>query len=597
MQVEAAPVPSAQRAPFSTSPQLPEASPPGGSNLTAYSFPPPPRTAAGDEHLQRSRGNNTASPAPSAGEFGSSRHDEGHFSFTALPHAQQQHPDHRHGYDDEHRPDGFTQPRSMSLAGVVDFGGEPLARTSSPAMAHGVPAHAQSPHHQLSQLQHHEYHALGRGSGGGGGQAQRILSSFQFNEYLPEHAHLAPPAHLVQQHLHHHHAGVSSQFAPPPPGPAHPFVQYRPYTFGTATTPSHPLARASYVAGPPGPPLEWAKPRATGDEAPNAQHARAFAPPPGSSRAHQQQQQQAAHMMYYSPHHPDGLMLRTTSNQSGLSSFSESTDLSQHPSNGGNASDYEGHHVNPAFVHGGADSGYYSSPQMDRSSELARSTSSSDLRGVSGLRLDGPSSSAMSRPNKADSDRTIRGLRLNDMNQSTLRAVTGRAHADDSRASTPSSSGKAARRRVASTIFHPPPQAMLAPGAYSPSGSAIGARRGKPYATTQHTAILPTDDEFAALPTKRSRGRRPPVTTDLGADEVDPNGEPTQAQIAWAGTTKTGKVKKIFLCKVPGCGKCFKRSEHLKRHVRSIHTNEKPFQCQWPTCKRLFSRHDNLNQH
>ncbi|KPV76450.1 uncharacterized protein RHOBADRAFT_894, partial [Rhodotorula graminis WP1] len=50
-------------------------------------------------------------------------------------------------------------------------------------------------------------------------------------------------------------------------------------------------------------------------------------------------------------------------------------------------------------------------------------------------------------------------------------------------------------------------------------------------------------------------------------------------------------------CKVPGCGKCFKRSEHLKRHVRSIHTNERPFQCQWPTCKRLFSRHDNLNQH
>lgn len=29
------------------------------------------------------------------------------------------------------------------------------------------------------------------------------------------------------------------------------------------------------------------------------------------------------------------------------------------------------------------------------------------------------------------------------------------------------------------------------------------------------------------------------------------------------------------MCEVNGCGKCFARGEHLKRHVRSIHTNEK----------------------
>ncbi|PWN32260.1 uncharacterized protein FA14DRAFT_112856, partial [Meira miltonrushii] len=51
---------------------------------------------------------------------------------------------------------------------------------------------------------------------------------------------------------------------------------------------------------------------------------------------------------------------------------------------------------------------------------------------------------------------------------------------------------------------------------------------------------------------------------------------------------------KVYTCKVPGCGKCFKRSEHLKRHVRSIHTDEKPFMCH---CGKRFSRHDNLNQH
>ncbi|KAK9723253.1 hypothetical protein K7432_002102 [Basidiobolus ranarum] len=54
---------------------------------------------------------------------------------------------------------------------------------------------------------------------------------------------------------------------------------------------------------------------------------------------------------------------------------------------------------------------------------------------------------------------------------------------------------------------------------------------------------------------------------------------------------------KSFICDYPECGKVFKRSEHLKRHVRSIHTLEKPFQCPYPTCSKRFSRSDNLNQH
>jgi uncharacterized Zn-finger protein len=30
-----------------------------------------------------------------------------------------------------------------------------------------------------------------------------------------------------------------------------------------------------------------------------------------------------------------------------------------------------------------------------------------------------------------------------------------------------------------------------------------------------------------------------------------------------------------YKCTVDDCGKCFIRGEHLKRHIRSIHTNEK----------------------
>ena len=103
----------------------------------------------------------------------------------------------------------------------------------------------------------------------------------------------------------------------------------------------------------------------------------------------------------------------------------------------------------------------------------------------------------------------------------------------------------------------------------SPASSplSIPGRKGRGF---------PTDADFAAMPTKSSRGRRPPCSPALlGAVVDDPNLNPSEAQIKYCGVTKTGKPKKIFLCKVPQCGKCFKRSEHLKRHVRSIHTNEK----------------------
>jgi len=53
----------------------------------------------------------------------------------------------------------------------------------------------------------------------------------------------------------------------------------------------------------------------------------------------------------------------------------------------------------------------------------------------------------------------------------------------------------------------------------------------------------------------------------------------------------------LFRCTVASCGKCFLRGEHLKRHVRSIHTHDKPFKCTVPLCGKSFSRRDNLVQH
>lgn len=43
------------------------------------------------------------------------------------------------------------------------------------------------------------------------------------------------------------------------------------------------------------------------------------------------------------------------------------------------------------------------------------------------------------------------------------------------------------------------------------------------------------------------------------------------------------------------CGRRFKRQEHLKRHIRSLHLNNKPYDCKF--CDKKFSRSDNFNQH
>lgn len=50
---------------------------------------------------------------------------------------------------------------------------------------------------------------------------------------------------------------------------------------------------------------------------------------------------------------------------------------------------------------------------------------------------------------------------------------------------------------------------------------------------------------------------------------------------------------KPFKCKE--CPKAFRRSEHLKRHIRSVHSTERPFACIF--CDKKFSRSDNLSQH
>ncbi|XP_027216099.2 transcription factor Sp5 [Penaeus vannamei] len=59
---------------------------------------------------------------------------------------------------------------------------------------------------------------------------------------------------------------------------------------------------------------------------------------------------------------------------------------------------------------------------------------------------------------------------------------------------------------------------------------------------------------------------------------------------------KQGAKKKQHICHVPGCGKVYGKTSHLKAHLR-LHSGERPFVCQWIFCNKTFTRSDELQRH
>lgn len=94
-------------------------------------------------------------------------------------------------------------------------------------------------------------------------------------------------------------------------------------------------------------------------------------------------------------------------------------------------------------------------------------------------------------------------------------------------------------------------------------------RRSTPTIMTTHNNGIGAMNAIVNNSTNRSKSRS--ITPMSGADDE----------------------AKPFKCKE--CSKAFRRSEHLKRHIRSVHSTERPFACMF--CEKKFSRSDNLSQH
>ncbi|KAH9830468.1 uncharacterized protein C8Q71DRAFT_716812 [Rhodofomes roseus] len=103
---------------------------------------------------------------------------------------------------------------------------------------------------------------------------------------------------------------------------------------------------------------------------------------------------------------------------------------------------------------------------------------------------------------------------------------------------------------------------------------------------------LEIDGDFVTIEAERHSGRLsqyPRAIPEPGVNKK-PRGRtvPTKESGEREGTTYTCRV----------CRKAFTRSEHMKRHIRSLHMHmEGTYMCSLPFCKKSFARRDNLIQH
>ena len=109
----------------------------------------------------------------------------------------------------------------------------------------------------------------------------------------------------------------------------------------------------------------------------------------------------------------------------------------------------------------------------------------------------------------------------------------------------------------------------------TPSEEASTSEKSKTDSTSSSKETTSTKDDTCASKTSTS-----------GRPSAKPRPKKRKASsAARAAAVVPSDPEKIFVCDVLGCEKRFRRSEHLKRHARSLHTLEKPYVCNQPGCR------------
>lgn len=119
-------------------------------------------------------------------------------------------------------------------------------------------------------------------------------------------------------------------------------------------------------------------------------------------------------------------------------------------------------------------------------------------------------------------------------------------------------------------------------------------RRSPPphYQTIKPSPIATINSSMSAPAASRRRRSTPNIMTIRNGSSGNGAGGRGKSR-SITPMSGTDEEAKPFKCKE--CSKAFRRSEHLKRHIRSVHSTERPFACMF--CEKKFSRSDNLSQH